>query len=342
VEPFAGSLATLLARPDWTPGKRYVETVNDLNLYVVNFWRSIKNDPEAVAYWADYPILEADLHARHAYLTGADTREWRDKVRADSEHYDAKLAAYWVWGLCLWIGTGWCSEGEHSLTIPHIAATGKASPHLMGVHSLTKQLPMLNANDNGTPKQMGVHSHGMRSPAIAKDAEVGVHAVSMMRNTKLHDTFINLHTRLRYVRVTCGDWARLLRPSITTHFGLTAVLLDPPYAGYEDVYVAGKRKKGDPDATLSVSMQVRQWALSNGANPLYRIAVCGYGTEHDELLQHGWIKEEWKANGGFGNQNPENQNRHLERIWFSPHCLPVGEPVNPKPYTPPESDHDLL
>lgn len=47
VEPFAGSMATLLQRPH-APG---VETINDRDTYVANFWRTLEHDPEAVAYY---------------------------------------------------------------------------------------------------------------------------------------------------------------------------------------------------------------------------------------------------------------------------------------------------
>ena len=63
VEPFFGSGAVMLARPpDWPPRN---ETVNDLDCMIANFWRSVEEDPEEVAYWADWPVNEADLHARH-------------------------------------------------------------------------------------------------------------------------------------------------------------------------------------------------------------------------------------------------------------------------------------
>src|SRR4051812_38768261 len=64
VEPFAGSLAVLLARPH-VPR---IETVNDLDCYLANVWRSIAWAPEEVARWADWPVNEADLHARHRWL----------------------------------------------------------------------------------------------------------------------------------------------------------------------------------------------------------------------------------------------------------------------------------
>lgn len=64
VEPFAGSLAVLLGRP--TEPK--TETVNDKDGYIVNFWRAVQHDPEQVAHWADWPVTEPDLVARHLWL----------------------------------------------------------------------------------------------------------------------------------------------------------------------------------------------------------------------------------------------------------------------------------
>lgn len=64
VEPFAGSLAVMLRRP--TPAR--IETVNDLDCFVANFWRAVRLAPEETAEWADWPVNEADLHARHRWL----------------------------------------------------------------------------------------------------------------------------------------------------------------------------------------------------------------------------------------------------------------------------------
>ena len=62
VEPFAGSAAMLLGRPH-EPG---VETINDADGFVANFWRAVAQDAEAVALSVDWPCNEADLLARHA------------------------------------------------------------------------------------------------------------------------------------------------------------------------------------------------------------------------------------------------------------------------------------
>jgi len=47
-EPFAGSLAVLLRRPP-TAHRRPREMVVDIDHHIVNFWRAVKADPEAVA-----------------------------------------------------------------------------------------------------------------------------------------------------------------------------------------------------------------------------------------------------------------------------------------------------
>ena len=123
IEPFAGSLAVLLARP--TPPR--IETVNDLDCNVANFWRAVQADPEAVAKFADWPVNEADLHARHRWLV-AQLPAHRERMMTDPDYFDAKIAGWWVWGLCQWIGSGWCAERKPTRQRPHVGDAG------MGVH----------------------------------------------------------------------------------------------------------------------------------------------------------------------------------------------------------------
>jgi len=131
VEPFAGSLAVLLNRP--APPR--TETVNDADCYLANFWRAAKHAPAEVAEWCDWPVNEADLSARHQWLV--DSAAFREAMKTDPHHFDAKIAGWWVWGLCAWIGTGWCAEakwrngdpgqGVHR-KLPHVGGHGR------GVH----------------------------------------------------------------------------------------------------------------------------------------------------------------------------------------------------------------
>ncbi len=68
----------------------------------------------------------------------------------------------------------------------------------------------------------------------------------------------------------------------------------------------------------SVAADARAWAIEHGNDPLYRICLAGYDGEHP--MPEDLEKVAWTANGGYGNQG-DNQNRHREVLWFSPHCL---------------------
>jgi hypothetical protein len=117
VEPFFGSGAVLLGRPT----EPQTETVNDLDCYLANFWRALRADPDAVAEAADWPVNEADILARHRWLLSQE--EFRQRIRTDAEYYDPRIAGWWVWGCCQWIGSGWCdvkSYERHKNTRPQI------------------------------------------------------------------------------------------------------------------------------------------------------------------------------------------------------------------------------
>ena len=130
VEPFFGSGAVLLARPDWQPGM--TETVNDMDGYLCNFWRAIQYDPEQTAHYADWPVSELDLHARHKWLI--EKKPEVERLRSEPDYFDAKIAGYWVWGLCAWIGVGWTVATAKQL--PHLGNAGRGInrrlPHLSG------------------------------------------------------------------------------------------------------------------------------------------------------------------------------------------------------------------
>ena len=149
VEPFMGSMAMLLKRPpSHFDGAARRETVNDANHYVVNFARAVKHDPDAVAFWCDSPVMEADLHARHRWLVlSAQADEFREKMRVDPDYYDPKIAGWWCWGAACWIGGAWCNDSF---------VTRKAMPQIdvaHGVHRgpLTEQVPSLTIA-NGEPR----------------------------------------------------------------------------------------------------------------------------------------------------------------------------------------------
>ena len=66
LEPFCGSAAVLLSRPDAHIGRR--EVIGDLNGFIANCWRAIQMAPEQTARHAWWPSIHADLTARHNWL----------------------------------------------------------------------------------------------------------------------------------------------------------------------------------------------------------------------------------------------------------------------------------
>lgn len=314
VEPFAGSLAVLLSRPTLPR----IETVNDLDAHLSNFWRAMKADAERVAHFADWPVSEADLHARHRALI-ALLPAHRARMLAEPDYFDARLAGWWVWGVSQWIGGGWCSErvcwGDDSRPErrrPNV--TGNT--HGMGVHA---KRPAVAADSPGR----GVHAraplgilaapHREQSPLVKVLGGTGVHGT---RVDSLIPWFLQIQARLRRVRVCCGDWRRVLTPSVLIGNGVTGIVLDPPYSTQER----------DPALYACDGAQISQdvcaWALEHGDTQQLRIALCGYEGEHD--MPPSWSCVAWRPGGGYGSQSADGRgrrNRERERIWFSPHCL---------------------
>jgi len=133
IEPFFGSGAVLLARPDWRPDM--TETVNDKDGFVCNVWRSIQFSPDETARWCDWPVNHADLMARRAELIRNEARLLENLI-ADPVWHDPVIAGYWIWAASCWIGSGLTSPGA----IPDIGNTGVHGkrPHIsdtgVGVH----------------------------------------------------------------------------------------------------------------------------------------------------------------------------------------------------------------
>lgn len=104
VEPFYGSGAVHLLRPQPFEG---VETINDKDGMVSNFWRAVQADPEQVANYANWPQFENDLHARHAWLV-SQKESLQEQLEGNPDYYDCKIAGWWVWGISIWTIGGFC------------------------------------------------------------------------------------------------------------------------------------------------------------------------------------------------------------------------------------------
>lgn len=308
VEPFFGSGAVLFMRPKNHKG--YTETANDYDGYVANFWRAVQAAPEEVAHWADYPVNEIDLTARHIWLVN-EGKDRLDRLMGDPDYYDAKVAGWWVWGVCNWIAGGWCTgDGPWTSIDGRLVNRNEIDSDKSGV---TRGLPHLGDSGRGINRkslQLGSRKGVSRGRSTGR----GV----MRSDQNLIEYMQLLAERLRRVRITCGDWSRVVTAGALDYGDTVGIFLDPPYDA--DLRSEGLYRVD----SVEISVRVRQWCIENGDNPRYRIVLAGYEDEHE--MPDTWKVYAWTAGRSYGNSNSEtanSENRTKERLWFSPHCLPL-------------------
>ena len=268
----------LLSRPH-EPG---IETVNDIDSMICNFYRAVKHDPDAVAHHADWPAIENCLHARHLWLLSQKV-SLQERLEGDPEYYDAKVAGWWVWGMALWIGGEFCSGKG-----PWASVNGR----------------MVKTDAGQGVSRRLIHLWHVGRGIAAKEAH-------------LYDWMRRLSERLRRVRVACGDWSRICGPSPTYKNGLTGVFLDPPYGALatrdtvythdshtvaNDVRAWALTHGSNPLMRIALCGYVGEHEAlqAHGWTPYYWKANGGYGNQSQ----------------GRGRDNAKR-----EAIWFSPHCL---------------------
>jgi len=284
VEPFAGSAAVLLARPEFA-GRR-VETINDADGWLVNMWRAVKYSPDEVVKFADGPVMEIDYHARLAWLHERRSEGLVAWLEGDPENHDPKAAGWWLYVMANGIGDPFGGGPWRVVDGKLVRLDGD------GVNGVIRQIPQLSTPGSGVLRST-FDETGPRT---------------------LEGYMRRLSARLSRVRVTCGSWERVLTPAVirtkSGGDGSVGILLDPPYATSGDLYAHG-------DSDGSISGQVREWCKT--APESFRIVLCGYEGEHSELESLGWSCVEGKA-GGKGYANDPLANRR-ERLWMSPSCL---------------------
>jgi site-specific DNA-adenine methylase len=357
VEPFAGSLAALLRRPHPANRAHFTETVNDLDGLLVNAWRAIAQAPDEVAKHAAWPVSEADLMARHLSLVAWRNEKTLERLMADPDYFDAKMAGWWVWGTSCWIGSGWCTgngpwvvgddgritkakDGSGvSRQIPHVSTSGQGINH-PGVREGGVALKIPSVTDDGrginhpgtrevgvsrqlpsiTDSGRGINHPGTREEGVGDEGEF--HPMTMPETLRWMRF---LSARLRHVRILNGSWERVCTSgvlkvlSVRQGKGLAGVFLDPPYDNNERTSGLYAHDSGH------VATDAREWCKANGDDPMYRIVLAGYDTEHTELESLGWRVVEWFKpgflKGGMGNQSDKGSSQRRERLWISPHCV---------------------
>lgn len=297
VEPFAGSAAVLLDRPK-VHGRR-VETLNDADGWLVNAWRAIQLDPSGVAKHCYGPVSEIDYHARLAWLQARRDEEFVLWLEGDPEHYDAKVAGWWLYVLSCGIGDPF-GPGPWHVVDGHLRK-GDAG------QGVKRKLPHLGNAGQGVNR--GLPHLGDAGKGVNRELP---HLGNAGHEARIAAYLSQLANRLERVRITCGSWERVLTPSVlgatSGGDGKTAVFLDPPYSTSHDIYAV---------TTKGIDAEVRAWCLRAPSN--LRIVLAGFESDHDELLGHGWTVVQGGAGSSGYNVNYLDCRR--ERLWLSPSCL---------------------
>lgn len=355
VEPFFGSGAVLLGRPHPCNRPYFSETVNDLDGFVVNFWRAVQWYPEATAEAASWPVTEADKQARQIALL-----RWRDetgleRLAGDAAWCDPVMAGWWARAVSVQIGAfagdgPWTADRATGRIVkqpraPREPGVNRNLPHLSddgrGVNrpgtrepGVSRDLPHLG--DDGK----GVNHAGTREPGVLDPITVehGRSALDQDWGAEFHDRtmpelvrwFRYLAARLRHVRVVNGDWKRVVTTGaawtlpVRSGDGPAGVFLDPPYADTAD-----RANNLYAEDSFTVAHEVRDWCLKWGDNPKFRIVLAGFDGEHGtDLTDAGWTVHEWFTEGHLtggmaqiGKAGKDGHQQHRERLWASPHCL---------------------
>ena len=341
VEPCAGSIAALLARPGGA-GPR--EIVSDTDGLLCNAWRGIQFDPDLTAHHATWPTIHQDLTARHKFL-----KQWRiekaPELSNDPRYFDAEMAGWWLWGISLWIGGGWGYVESNQR--PHVEKRGGGEgvsaqrktmpdvdqrPHIgnkgggSGISAQRKTMPkhpdkIPHVTDKGGGQ--GVSAQRLNGPGRDQiphvAGRVGGQGISAQRTTRpdLLQWFRALQERLQAVVVLNRSWESALTPTLLQQTASgpkssVGILLDPPYTTVDR---SSSLYHSDADETSDdVAAQTWAWALENGDR--FRIAYCCH--EGDIEVPAGW---DCVTSAFSGIKDPDRRHRQ-DMIMFSPACHP--------------------
>jgi hypothetical protein len=116
---------------------------NDFRFLALFRNRLLAAQPAELERLVDWPVNEADLSARHQWLV--DQADFRERMKVDPDFYNVKVAAWWVWGLSAWIGSGWCdlSRVTPARQLPDVGNGGRGVHRKNGtggLHALSARL----------------------------------------------------------------------------------------------------------------------------------------------------------------------------------------------------------
>ena len=297
VEPFAGSLAILLAKPK--PSK--LEVVSDTNAAIINLWRALADDPVKVAKYSEQIKSHHDLLARRQYMRKFFRRNHK-KFEDDPKLYSAKMAGWWVW-------TAAISIANHGADYHYKVDRGR--PVVRGV-AIDQQTASLNGGEQEDEEIMGFGGLTVRP--------------------KLLQWYKRIQKRMRKVVLLNLSWELCVTPAVLGSYDNSkkkpsvAVFMDPPYITQDrsaELYGSddnsefkpksskGKRKGKDSN---HVAVESFDWAIEHGNE--YRIAYCCHKGDFD-------FPEDWEIVYRYfsGVTNKTRKNERVDMIAFSPACL---------------------
>jgi DNA adenine methylase len=289
VEPFFGSGAVLLGRPKPIGDESWgVEIANDIDCMIVNLWRAVKHDPDAVARAAVNPLFENDHHARHAELV-AQRGTLRAKLEGDEDYCDPKLAGWWVWGKARMMSPLCSGRGPWKLE------RKCGEPRELVYDKKSKKA--------GISREFFLKTSG--GFESVEDATVAMRALT---------------ERFKDVCVYCGDWQDPCIRSRPALFGRVALFLDPPYTVKAD-----RQNNLYACESTEVGIEAYKWAVKHGNDHDLLIALCGYTGEYK--MPDDWSCYRWTSSGGLasftsykGAAGRGVRNKRRECVWFNANC----------------------
>ena len=250
IEPFVGSNSIILH--DDFEGIKVI--LNDFDGKITNIWRALKYKPDETAGFIQgvcntINLTGLDLAVQRSY------DDLLDRLHADIDYCDPKVAAHFMDLCCSWIG---CCAGN------------------------TKG-PWTTIKDD----------EGIDIFVRKEKGEVGCQQAQYSNKQNINTTknhtewFSAISKRLSDAYILSHDFERILNLSVIKN-KRTTIFFDPPYDKAGDI---GAGCSYISDEHNIISKRTREWCIKNH-NELSktRIIVAGRGKEHDELLNYGYEK----------------------------------------------------
>ncbi len=251
---------------------------------------------------ADWPVVEP-TSTPGTHGSSGNARTCYDGFEGDPDHFDPKIAGWWVAGVCGWIGSGFC-PGDGPWIVRDGELVDRRGDLSNAGQGINRQMPHVGDAGQGINRQMP-------------------HVGDAGRGAFIEEWFGTLAARLRDVRVLSGDWTRCLTESLTTRHGVTGRIPRPALR---------RRDRADPRLRRRLRHRLRRRAplvpsrtATTAASASPSAATRARATTRSSTTAgpptHGAPQRPYGGGSGKGDEN-----RHRERIYFSPACIDLSYP----------------